>query len=331
MCMRFHDGVQAQPGVLVRSAATVQAALAAVDALGSDQLVALVGIGASEHIARSAAIAWRTAGIRAVALSASELLTEGAPVADVYVALSESGRSAETVGALDRIKARRVGITNGPDSPLTEVVDDLVLLDSGPDSPVYTTGYTATLQAVGMLGEHWLGQVGDWSMVPEQVASVLAQSAPVVEELARHFGEARIIDVVGSGTSTATAGEGALVLREAARAHTAAHETYNYLHGPMEPLDPQTACIIVGDGRELRLAAEVSGLGCRTLLITSRPDVDPKDHLAVVSLPPTSSPLATAVLEILPVQSLAWRLASDRGLRVDGFRYEQDDTKLESR
>jgi fructoselysine-6-P-deglycase FrlB-like protein len=329
--MRFNDGVQAQPEVLVRSAAAVQAALEGVDALRSDQLVALVGIGASEHIARSAASAWRAAGIRAVALSASELLTEGAPVADVYVALSESGRSAETVGALERIKARRVGITNGPDSPLTEVVDDLVLLDSGPDSPVYTTGYTATLQAVGMLGEHWLGQAGDWSAVPEQVAAVLAHSAPVVDELARPFGEARIVDVVGSGTSTATAGEGALVLREAARAHTAAHETYNYLHGPMEPLDSQTACIIVGDGRELRLASEVSGLGCRTLLITSRPDVGPADHLAVLTLPPTGSPLATAILEILPLQTLAWRLASDRGLRVDGFRYEQDDTKLESR
>lgn len=329
--MRFHDGVRAQPEALARSAATVQAALAGVKGLGSDQLVALIGIGASEHIARSTAPAWRAAGIRAVALSASELLTEGAPVADVYVALSESGRSAETVGALRRITARRIGITNGPDSPMTEVVDDLVLLDSGPDSPVYTTGYTASLQAAGMLGQHWLGGVGDWSMLPDQVTSVLARSARVTDDIAEHFDTARIIDVVGSGTSTATAGEGALVLREAARAHTAAHETYNYLHGPMEPLDPRTACIIVGDGRELRLASEVSGLGCRTLLITSRPDVHPTEHLSVVRLPPTASPLAGAVLEILPLQALAGRLADTRGLRVDGFRYQQDDTKLESR
>ena len=328
--MRFQDGVRAQPEVLARSALAVQAALADVQALRSDQLVALIGIGASEHIARSAAPAWRTAGIRAVALSASELLTEGAPVADVYVALSESGRSAETVGALRRITARRVGITNGPDSPMTEVVDELVPLDSGPDSPVYTTGYTASLQAVGMLGGHWLGGVGDWSMVPQQVTSVMARSTRVVDDIAQYFGDARMIDVIGSGTSTATAGEGALVLREAARAHTATHETYNYLHGPMESLDLQTACIVVGDGREVRLASEVSSLGCRTLLITSRADVHPTDHLAVVSLPPTASPLARAVLEILPLQILAGRLADARGLRIDGFRYEQDDIKLAS-
>ena len=41
------------------------------------------------------------------------------------------------------------------------------------------------------------------------------------------------------------------------------------------------------------------------------------------------SPLATAVLEILPVQLLGWELAQRRGLAVDGFRYHQDDTKLD--
>jgi fructoselysine-6-P-deglycase FrlB-like protein len=329
--MRFQDGFQSQADVLARSFAAVRTGLAGVDALPGERLVALVGIGASEHIARSAAATWRAAGMRAVALSAADLLDEVAPVADVYVALSESGRSAETVTAMSRTRARRVGITNEPDSPLAEVVDELVLMDSGPDSPVYTTGYTATLQAVGMLGEHWLGVESDWSPLPDQVRDVLKRTTKVVDGLAKPFGEARIIDVVGSGASTATAGEGALVLREAARAHTAAHETYNYLHGSMEPLDSATACIIAGGGRELRLASDVSSLGCQTLLITTHADVEPAERLAVLPLPRTDSPLARTILEILPLQALAWRLASDRGLSVDGFRYRQDDTKLGSR
>jgi fructoselysine-6-P-deglycase FrlB-like protein len=223
-----------------------------------------------------------------------------------------------------------VAVTNGPGSPLTEVVDEVLILDSGSDSPVYTTGYTATLQAVGMLGEHWAGMASDWATLPGLVESVLSLSAPVVDTLAKRFDEARIIDVVGTGTSSATAGEGALVLREAARAHTASHETYNYLHGPMEPLDAETACVIVGDGRELRLAAEVGAIGCHTLLITTRTGVPGTSNLTVLSLPGVGSPLAQAVLQILPIQALAWRLADDRGLRVDGFRYQQDDTKLGS-
>jgi hypothetical protein len=39
--------------------------------------------------------------------------------------------------------------------------------------------------------------------------------------------------------------------------------------------------------------------------------------------------MARAVLEILPVQVLGARLAARRGLAVDGFRYHQDDTKLD--
>jgi fructoselysine-6-P-deglycase FrlB-like protein len=330
--MRFDDGMNAQPEVLARSAEAVRSGLEGLPPLEAGHLVALVGIGASEHIARSAAAAWRGVGIRAVAVPASELMHQDAPLADVYVALSESGRSAETVAALSRVQGRRVGITNEPRSPLAEVVDEVVVLGSGPDSPVYTTGYTATLQAVGMLGDHWHGDGSDWAAaLPDRVRSVLTHSERVVDTLAKHFDQARIIDVIGSGTAGATVGEGALVLREAARAHTALHETYNYLHGPMEPLDPQTACIVVGEGREVQLAADVGALGCPTLLVTTRSDVPDSDNLTVLTLPEAGSPLAQAVLQILPVQALAWRLAQGRGLRVDGFRYQQSDTKLESR
>jgi fructoselysine-6-P-deglycase FrlB-like protein len=330
--MRFPEGIAAQPGVLAHSAATVRAALDAVAALPSRSVVALTGIGASEHIARSAASVWRGDGLRAVAVSASEPEDgDRAGLADVHVALSESGRSAETVAAMSRAASagvRRVGVTNGPDSPLAAVVDEVVPLDSGPDSPVYTTGYSATLQAVGLLGEHWSGRATDWSGLPDLAAEVLDAGEAAVRAVAERFDRARVVDVVGSGTASATAGEGALVLREAARAHTAQHETYNYLHGPMEPLDEQTACLVVGDGREVRLARDVSALGCATLLLTTRDDVDSDGGLQVLRLPVTESPLAAAVLQMLPVQLLAWQLAERRGLAVDGFRYHQDDTKL---
>lgn len=329
--MRFPEGIDAQPEVLRTSAEAVRRTLRRIPPLEEGALVALVGIGASEHVARSAAPVWRKLGIRAVALSATELLDAPGPLADVVVAMSESGRSAETVAALKSIAGRRIAITNFADSPLAAVVDEVIPLDSGPDSPVYTTGYTATIQAVGLLGEHWAGSSSDWSSLPDLSARVISQARPVIESVAERFGEARIIDVVGSGSSLATAGEGALLLREAARAFTAAHETYNYLHGPMEPLDSTAGCVVVGDGREVRLAREVSALGCPTLLVTTRVDVDIEERLNPVRLPEPPSPLAGTVMEILPLQLLGWSLASIRGLRADGFRYEQDDIKLGSR
>ena len=327
--MRFSDGIAAQPAALARSAKSLRSALGDLPLPRPGDVIALVGIGASECAAAGAAPVWRDHGLRAFAVSASQLHTTAKPVADLYVGLSESGRSAETVAALgQRSGTRRVGLTNFVDSPLAVVVEDLLCVDSGPDSPVYTTGYTATLQALGLLGEHWSGQATDWSGLPDMAATVLAEVAPVVADLMSVFAGARIVDVVASGASIATAGEGALILRESARLLTASHETYNYLHGPMEPLDPQIVCVIIGDGRELRLAQDTSELGCPTLLITTRTDLPSSETLTVLTLPRASSPLAQAVLEILPLQQLGWAVASARGLAVDGFRYHQGDTKL---
>jgi fructoselysine-6-P-deglycase FrlB-like protein len=327
--MRFLEGIAAQPDSLARSAKAMRDALIDLPPAGPGEVIALVGIGASEHAAASAALLWRDQGLRAFAVSASELQKTPRPLADIYVGVSESGRSAETVAALGQLSGtRRVGLTNFSDSPLAGVVEDLLLLNSGIDSAVYTTGYTASLQGLGLLGEHWSGQATDWSELPDMVARVLADSAPVVADLAAMMAGARIVDVVASAASITTAGEGALMLRESARLFTAAHETYNYLHGPMEPLNGQSACVFIGDGRELRLSRDTSELGCPTLLITTRTDITATRTLTVLTLPRAGSPLGQTVLEILPLQQLAWAVASRRGLRVDGFRYHQDDTKL---
>jgi fructoselysine-6-P-deglycase FrlB-like protein len=327
--MRFPDGIAAQPDVLARSAKALHESLPDVPRPHTGEVIALVGIGASEHAARSAAPVWRKQELCAFAVSASELQDREPAVADFYVGISESGRSAETVAALSHLSnVARVGVTNCREAPLADVTDYVIGIDSGPDSPVYTTGYTATLQALGMLGESWSGRTTDWSVLPDLAGEVLERAEPVVAQISSAFEAARIVDVVASGASSSSGGEGALLLRESARLLTACHETYNYLHGPMEPLDAETACLIVGDGREVRLARDTSALGCPTLLVTSRTDVSSAGDLTVLRLPEAPSPLALAVLQILPIQLLGWSIASRRSLAVDGFRYHQDDTKL---
>ena len=101
-------------------------------------------------------------------------------------------------------------MSNVADSPLAGVVDHLLCLDSGPDSPVYTTGYTATLQALGMLGEscvrsqhRLVGTAGSW---PPRCWRRLSRSWPTCSDA---FEAARIIDVVASGASSSSCGEGA--------------------------------------------------------------------------------------------------------------------------
>jgi fructoselysine-6-P-deglycase FrlB-like protein len=326
--MHFAEGIEAQPDALAASLARVTAGLPGVPPPRPGQVIALVGIGASEYAVRGAARYWRDLGLRAFALSAADVAAVEAVPADVVVAVSESGRSTETVDAVGAWgAAATVALVNVPGSPLAQACDATLELGSGDDSPVYTTGYTATLQALGLLGEHWSGRTGHWTELPGQARQVLEGTRHAVEELAATVDRARLVDVVATGVSSTTAGEGALLLRESARLLTAAHDTRDYLHGPMEPLGPEVACVLAGNGRELRLARDTAALGCPTVLLTAATEVRSEGPLTVLPLPRTASPLAAAVLEMLPLQLLAWAVARRRGLPVDGFRYRQDDTK----
>ncbi|MDX6282476.1 MAG: hypothetical protein QOH03_3547, partial [Kribbellaceae bacterium] len=125
--MKYPDGIAAQPTALATGLASLQLPSY------TGGLIALVGIGASEYAAQGAAASWRTAGLEAVAIPASSPPINAA----LTLLISESGRSAEVLAY--KAPSRTIALTNFPDSPLAAAADELILLNSGPDSPVYTT------------------------------------------------------------------------------------------------------------------------------------------------------------------------------------------------
>jgi fructoselysine-6-P-deglycase FrlB-like protein len=326
--MDYYEAIAAQPARLVRSATAVRAALGELDlAPWRDGTLAVVSMGASHHAGHAFAHRLARHGHRVVNVTASALLdTERADLADSYLFVSESGRSRETIEAAQLVDGPRLALTNAPDSPLAEVVDSVIGLAHGEDSKVYTIGYTATLQAYGLLAEaleeaDLIDDGDDWRALPEQLAALLAAEPVDLDGLTS-------IDVVGSAASYASAAEAALLLRESCRIATATYETYQYLHGPMEPLELSSGCLLFGDGRELSLARYLADAGVRTVLVTAA-EVPSDEPLRVVRVPDVPA-MSRAVLEIGPVQVAAGALARVRGLGIDGFRYHQDDTKVDA-
>jgi fructoselysine-6-P-deglycase FrlB-like protein len=326
--LAFREAIEAQPAALAESRLAVSASLHNLPDLGSGT-VALVGIGASAMATLSAAVSWRGAGLNAFPVGAPELSATGPGAADVVVAVSLSGRSAETFAAVKGLKGiPTVGVTNDPASPLADAVDVVIGLGCGNDSRASTVGYTSTLQALGLMGEHWSRRRGDWAALPGLVAGVLEVNLAAVEAAAESLRNTLAVDVIAGAKSLASAGEAGLLLREGARLFTSAHETRDYLHGPIEALEPGlVGCIVVGNGREVELALTTSLHGCPTLLVTSLDDPRPAEHLSVARLPGVTG-LQAVVLEVLPLQQLTWALARLRGLSVEDFRHHQNDTKL---
>jgi fructoselysine-6-P-deglycase FrlB-like protein len=312
--MDYYEAVAAQPDRLEQSAKAVADGLAGVDLTPwrTGQL-GVVSMGASSHAANALVHRLARHGRRAVNLDASDVMALGAAdLADSYVFVSEGGHSRETIEAARTVgSAPKLALTNAPDAPIADVVDAVLALGHGDDSKVYTVGYVATLQAFGLLATALDGQ--------DDLASV----AP---GLAARVGQAGSIDFVGSGASRASVAEAALLFRESTRMSTAAYDTYQYLHGPMECLTPGQAVVLFGDQREVELARYLGAAGITTLLVTASARTVGPD-VALLSIPAAPA-LVTSVLQILPAQLIAGELARQRGLGIDGFLYHQDDTKV---
>jgi glutamine---fructose-6-phosphate transaminase (isomerizing) len=325
----FRRDVLAQPGNLERAAATFLPALGRAELRRFQvRLLVFTGMGASLPAAVPAVLLLRAAGRPALALPATEVLDEGGErLGAAYVAISQSGRSSETVAALAAVERPRLALTNAAASPLAEVADLTLPLGSAPDAGIAVLTYTASLLATAALAAALVaGEPGlEVGRLAAAVAQVLERADPVVRRLAGRLRDARAVDLAGSGFSAASAGYGALLLREAARIPAAAFDSHQYLHGPLEAAEAGVGAVLLGDGREVGLARHLAAAGACVLLVAGGGVAAP-DGVELVSLPDVPAPLRP-VLEAVPLQLLAGRLARDRGLVPGRFRHHQDDTK----
>jgi glucosamine--fructose-6-phosphate aminotransferase (isomerizing) len=328
----FREAILAQPENLAAARAAVDETLAGLDLSRWRSGTLVVGaMGASQSAAIPVVRALRTRGRRAFLLTASELAVNGArELADAFVLVSQSGASTETVDALAQLEGAPVlAISARPDSPVARNADGWLPLGPRPDTPVATLSYTATLQTLGMLGDALAREsLASWFNVSALADAVLASSEEIAQRLAPAFARITSLDAVGGGSAEGSAGETALLAREGLRLPAAAMETRQYLHGPMESVAGGLGAIVFGSERERELAAELSSYGATALLIGETEAVaGALDVAGVVALPATSS-TAAPILQILPVQLLAERVAGVRGLPIGELRRSQSDTKV---
>jgi glucosamine--fructose-6-phosphate aminotransferase (isomerizing) len=336
----FAEAMRSQPESLALAYSTLRNDLArsAPAPWGAGEMVGVVAMGASSHSGHALVAMLASVGVRAVNLVASDLAlgARGFQPADHYILVSESGRSPEPIAAgRDLTVGRRIGISNFPEAAIAEVVDVPLGLGGFDDSGVYTSGYTATLLAYALLLDR-MGVIPagpEVARIPETVRSALEQYGAVAADIGPAFGAAASIDVIGRGTSYASAAEAALMFREGLRVPSAAFETLQYLHGPMEPVAEGSVLLIFGDGRELTVPDAVLESGARVVLVTtaSESEVPAAGHRNLTIVPVASGlgGFVRPIVEIVFAQLVMARAIEDKGFTLDEFLYTQDDTKLD--
>lgn len=290
-----------------------------------------LGIGAS--LAAACAPVWvlRKRGIHSWRLSAGDYPLPFPASVHPVLAISQSGRSTETLAALDSLEpALRYAVVNTDPSPLAQAASSYLSLGNIPDSYASTIGFTATITALGMIADTWDGGEpgSDWEKLPHLVRWVDEQVGARAQELAASFDGAPWADFIGSGPSAGSAEAGALLFREVARIPASGMSTRTYLHGSMESASAAGVHVLFGAERELEVARMLTDAGDRVILITGD-TVDEQDGMRVVTLPHVA-PAQRAVLEAVTMQVLVEAVARARKVEIEEFVFFHDDTKVTS-
>ncbi|MER6503850.1 SIS domain-containing protein [Streptomyces sp. NPDC001455] len=250
-------------------------------------------------------------------------------LADVLaVTVSQSGSSPDLVastGAAREAGAITLAVTNNPDSPLAAVSEYHIDVLAGPERALPATKtYTASLLSLYLFVEGLRGGDGAAAAVlPETAEAVLARREEVGALASRYrFAERMVITSRGYGYPTAK--EAALKLMETSYIPALSYSGADLLHGPLAMVDnvsPVIAVVTDGRGGEA-LRPVLNRLRARGAdLVVVGPEARVAEASAGFVLPTAGvAEEVQPVLEILPLQRLAYEVAIARGQDPDAPR-----------
>ncbi len=277
------------------------------------------------------------AGIPARAVIASEYDARSPVLSErvLAIAVTQSGETADTRSALETAKrggARTLGVLNVRESHIGRMVDGLVDIHAGPEVGVASTkAYTGmlgallllTLRAAAARGRtEPLREIGPLlRQVPQLVRDALG-TAERVQEVSREIHRAGNMLFLGRGPDAATALEGALKMKEISYIHAEGYPAGEMKHGPIALVSwevPTVAIATPGPWRDRMLAnvREVRARDGMVIVLAGEGDQDAERVADEVVRVPVTHPWLAPIVNVIPLQLLAYETAKRRGCDID--------------
>ncbi|MFQ5512806.1 MAG: glutamine--fructose-6-phosphate transaminase (isomerizing) [Myxococcota bacterium] len=308
--------------------------------LASLSRIHLLGCGSAWHASRVAQYGLeRAAGVPVTAELASEFRHRD-PVVEpshLVVAVSQSGETSDTLSALRGAKQRgahTLAISNVHESTIAREAEHCLYTQAGPEIGVASTKCFSTqivtlhllTLKLGLLRSRltrdevreeirWLRRL------PRLVERTLGLWEPVAAIARRHF-HARDFLFLGRGVGFPIALEGALKLKEISYIHAEGYAGGELKHGPIALIDEGLPVLVVANqetcfGKIASNAQEVRARGARVIAVVSEGDTRGHEFAdEIIEVPRAPDPLS-AVLATVPLQILAYHVATLKGTDVD--------------
>ena len=304
------------------------------------QKVFIVACGSSYHAAMVAKYAMEHWTRLPVEVDIASEFRYRDPVLDgrtLAVGVSQSGETVDTLQAMREAKrwgANVLVVSNVVDSSMAREADGVLYTRAGPEVGVAATKtFVAQVVALEILALT-LAQVR-CSYSPEDIGALLDQMHRLPDALTDVLGRegdvaavadqlagARDFFFLGRHVGFPVALEGALKLKELSYLRAEGYPAGELKHGPIALIEPGTVVVGVATRNQLwekmlSNVAEVRSRGATVVLVADDGDEETAalaDH--VLWVPPVA-PLLSPVVDVVPLQFLAYRLARLHGLDVD--------------
>jgi glucosamine--fructose-6-phosphate aminotransferase (isomerizing) len=293
--------------------------------------VYLTGIGSSYYAAFGAASLFQQFAHPVYMQDAAELLHFAAfPSDSVLIVISRSGQSAEIIGLLGKARESGttvVGITNSEAGALANEAQVPIVIPVGLDHAISVNTYSTLAASAAALASATLG-----SFDIELKTSII-HAANKVEEAIPGWRE-KISNALwptpqasyyflARGSSLGSCYEARLLWEEGVKCPATAMGTGNFRHGPQEMLAAGTRFGIWIDAERMReqdlaVARDLRKLGATVMLIGQNV---PQDAGELVFQLPSVQPGWQFLIDIIPAQLAAEKLARLSGVDSDTFRY----------
>ncbi len=253
---------------------------------------------------------------------------------DLFIAISQSGETADTLAALREAKhqgAQTMAIVNVVGSTMTREVDSGIYLHAGPEIGVASTkAFTAQVTALILLALYLrqvAGQPLDLDLLDdlEQLPQIVAEALKTSEQLgdlASQFSRVDHFLYLGRGLDFPVALEGALKLKEISYIHAEGYPAAEIKHGPIALVDENMPVVFLATKNDLseKIISNIQEIKARGGKVIAIVDQD-YEHIAEMAdyliKVPVVNVLLSPIINVIPLQLLAYYIADQKGLDVD--------------
>ena len=255
---------------------------------------------------------------------------------DIVFVISQSGETADTLGALKETKRKGgtvLGICNVVGSTIARESDAGVYIHAGPEIGVASTkAFTSQVLVLTMVAL-MMGRMKNLTLengrrivraldeIPDLVERILNRNSEI-EKLAKNLSKHNNALYLGRGYNFPVALEGALKLKEISYIHAEGYPAAEMKHGPIALIDKNMPVIVIATRdvvyeKIMSNIAEIRARNGTVISIVTRGDEKIKELSDIVFEVPETLTFLSPVINVIPLQLLAYHVAVIRGCNVD--------------